>query len=120
VISIGRLSDRGSSSIYPLLERTGGIRPADHIRSRLALTLTDREETSRGLRAQISLRSIARSLKRSASTISREVRRNGGLKDYHAAPSDVAAWDRSHRPKLCKLAHKAYLGPLPGNTCLHV
>jgi DNA-binding CsgD family transcriptional regulator len=118
--SIGRVFDRGSSSIYPLFERTGGIRPADRIRSRLALTLTDREETSRGLRAQMSLRSIARSLKRSASTISREVRRNGGLKDYRAAPSDVAAWDRSHRPKLCKLAGNAYLCPLPGNTCLHV
>jgi hypothetical protein len=107
--SIGRVFDRGSSSIYPLFERTGGIRPADRIRSRLALTLTDREETSRGLRAQMSLRSIARSLKRSASTISREVRRNGGIKDYRAAPSDVAAWDRSHSPKLCKLAGRLSL-----------
>jgi DNA-binding CsgD family transcriptional regulator len=80
--SIGRGFDRGSSSIYPLLARTGGIRPPERIRSRLALTLTDREEISRGLRAQVSLRSIARSLKRSASTISREVRRNGGVKEY--------------------------------------
>jgi DNA-binding CsgD family transcriptional regulator len=88
---IGRVFDRGSLSIYPLLARTGGIRPADRIRSRLALTLTDREEIFRALRAQMSLRPIARSLKRSASTISREVRRNGGIKDYRAAPSDVAA-----------------------------
>ena len=107
--SIGRVFDRGSSSIYPLLARTGGIRPPDRVRSRLALTLTDREEISRGLRAQMSLRSIARSLKRSASTISREVRRNGGIKEYRAAPSDAAAWDRSHRPKLCKMAGNAYL-----------
>ncbi len=85
--SIGRVFDRGSSSIYPLLERTGGIRPPDRIRSRLALTLIDREEISRGLRAQVSLRSIARSLKRSASTMSREVRRNRGVKDYRAATS---------------------------------
>ena len=56
--SIGRLFDRASSSIYPLLERTGGIR------SRLALSLTEREEISRGLIAEKSLRSIARSLKR--------------------------------------------------------
>ena len=83
--SIGRVFDRGSSSISPLLERTGGIRPPDRIRSRLSLTLIDREEISRGLRAQMSLRSIARNLKRPASTISREVRRNGGLKDYRRA-----------------------------------
>jgi len=77
--SIGRGFDRASSSIYPLLERTGGIRPPERTRSRLALTLVEREEISRGLIAKQSLRSIARSLKRSASTISREVRRNGGI-----------------------------------------
>lgn len=107
--SIGRLFDRESSSIYPLLARTGGIRPPDRVRSRLALTLSEREEISRGLRAQTSLRSIARTLKRSASTISREVRRNGGPKLYRAAASDTAAWDRAHRPKLCKLNGNAYL-----------
>jgi hypothetical protein len=93
--SIGRGFDRGSSSIYSLLARTGGIRPPERIRSRLAMTLTDREEISRGLpervndfeivafglQAQVSLRSIARSLKRSTSTISREVRRDGGVKN---------------------------------------
>ena len=71
--SIGRLFDRGSSSIYPLLARTGGIRPAERRRSRLALTLLEREEISRGLRAGLSLRAIARQLKRAPSTIHREV-----------------------------------------------
>ncbi len=107
--SIGRLFERASSSIYPLLERTGGIRPPDRTRSKLALTLAEREEISRGLRAQQSLRSIARALRRSASTISREVRRNGGVKNYRAAQSDTAAWDRAHRPKPCKLAGNDYL-----------
>ena len=107
--SIGRGFDRGSSSIYPLLARTGGIRPPDRVRSRLALTLAEREEISRGLIAKVSLRSIGRDLKRSASTISREVRRNGGTKHYRAAPSDAAAWNRTHRPKPCKLAGKVYL-----------
>ena len=107
--SIGRGFDRASSSIYPLLARTGGIRPPARVRSRLALTLAEREEISRGLIAKVSLRSIGRNLKRSASTISREVRRNGGTKQYRAAPSDVAAWDRAHRPKLCKLNGNAYL-----------
>ena len=46
--SIGRLFERQSSSIYPILEYTGGIRPPDRKRSRLALTLSEREEISRG------------------------------------------------------------------------
>jgi IS30 family transposase len=107
--SIGRGFDRNSSSIYPLLARTGGIRPAERARSRLALTLGEREEISRGLGARHSLRAIARALQRSASTISREVRRNGGPSAYRAARSDQAAWERAHRPKACKLAGSRYL-----------
>jgi len=107
--SIGRLFDRKSSSIYPLLSRTGGIRPPERKRSRFALSLREREEISRGLKAQQSLRSIARTLKRSASTISREVRRNGGSVHYRAARSETAAWDRACRPKPCKLAGNDYL-----------
>ena len=47
--SIGRLFERNSSSIYPLLSSTGGIRPPERTRPRLALTLAEREEISRGL-----------------------------------------------------------------------
>lgn len=83
--SIGRVFDRSSSSIYPLLERTGGIRPPARRRSRLALRLDECDEISRGLVAKHSLRSIARKLHRDPSTISREVRRNGGAKHYRAA-----------------------------------
>lgn len=107
--SIGRGFNRASSSIYPLLARTGGIRPPERVRSRLALTLSEREEISRGLITKMSLRAIARSMRRSASTISREVRRNGGVKNYRAARSDIAAWDRAHRPKPCKLVGNDYL-----------
>ena len=64
--SIGRVFDRESSSIYPLLLRNGGIRPAERRRSRLALSLVDREEISRGLEGGASLRSIARRLSRPA------------------------------------------------------
>jgi hypothetical protein len=80
--SIGCRFNRASSSIYPLLVRTGGIRPRERVRSRLALTLIEREEISRGLCGEMSLRSIARSQERPASTISREVKHNGGTKDY--------------------------------------
>ena len=62
------------------------------------------EMIARGLRAQLSLRVIARHLRRPPSTISREVRRNGGCISYRAARSDQAAWERALRPKSCKLA----------------
>jgi IS30 family transposase len=51
-----------------------------------------------------SLRQIAKQLKRSPSTISREINRNRGLKAYRATQADQAAWDRGHRPKPCKLS----------------
>ena len=107
--SIGRLFDRDSSSIYPLLSRTGGIRPAMRTRSRFALTLVEREEISRGIVAQQSIRSMAALLGRSPSTVSREVRRNGGYNQYRAALADERAWDRTRRPKRCKLAMSPWL-----------
>lgn len=74
--SIGRHFNRASSSIFPHLAQFGGIRPPERKRSRCALSLIEREEISRGLVAKRSLRSIAQSLNRSPSTISREVREN--------------------------------------------
>jgi len=102
--SIGRLFDRESSSIFSILSPSGGIRPAPRTRSKHSLTLFEREEISRGIVCQQSLRSIASHLNRSPSTISREIKRNGGYDDYRAAQADQAAWDRTRRPKLCKLA----------------
>jgi len=102
--SIGRLFDRPSSSIFRQLMPSGGIRPPPRKRSRLALTLAEREEISRGAVSDLSLRAIATQLGRSPSTISREINRNGGLKHYRASQADQAAWDRAHRPKPCKLA----------------
>ena len=102
--SIGRLFDRPSSSIFNMLSPTGGIRPSSRRRSRLALTLPEREEISRGIAGCLSLRTIAMQLGHSPSTISREVNRNGGLKHYRASQADQATWDRAHRPKPCKLA----------------
>ena len=102
--SIGRLFDRPSSSIFNMLAPTGGIRPAPRKRSRLALTQSEREEISRGTVANLSIRSIAAYLQRSPSTISREIKRNGGYAGYRATQADQAAWTRAHRPKPCKLA----------------
>ncbi len=102
--AIGRLFDRPSSSIFNMLAPTGGIRPALRQRSRLSLTLCERDEISRGVVSELSLRAIATQLGRSPSTISREINRNGGLKHYRGSQADQAAWDRAHRPKPCKLA----------------
>jgi hypothetical protein len=95
---------RPSSSIFGQLAPTGGIRPTPRKRSRLALSLSDREEISRGIAASQSLRQMATSLNRAPSTISREIQRNGGYHCYRATQADQAAWDRAHRPKPCKLA----------------
>ena len=101
--AIGRHFDTSHSAISRIIWSTDGIRPLERKRSRLALTLTEREEISRGLVAHLSLRSIAFQLGRAPSTISREVNRNGGLKHYRATQADQAAWDRALRPKPCKL-----------------
>src|SRR4029079_11977791 len=92
--SIGRRFDRASSSVFSVISPSGGIRPPVRHRAKQALTLSEREEISRWLSMRRSLRSIARHLGRSASTVSREVSRNGGADCYRAARSDQAAWDR--------------------------
>ena len=101
--SIARLFDRGHSSIQRILMESGGIRPTLRRRSCRSLTLEEREEISRGVMAERSIRSIAASLGRSPSTISREIHRNGGRGCYRASKADQAAWDRACRPKTCKL-----------------
>ena len=101
---IGRVFGRTSSSIFQHLKPHGGIRPAPRRRSRRVLGLDDREEISRGVATGVSLRAIARQLGRAPSTISRELRRNGGQGRYRATAADKRAWDRASRPKVCKLA----------------
>ena len=107
--SIGRVFGKPSSSIYFQLAPYGGIRPAPRRRSRLALTLSEREEISRGIVARRSIRFMASLLGRSPSTVSREVCRNGGYDRYRAAVADEQAWIRTRRPKRCKLANSPWL-----------
>ena len=80
--SIARSLERGHSAVQGMLSRTGGIRPAPKQRSRIALTLAEREEISRGIAAGHSIRTIASQLGRAPSTVSREVNRNGGRRWY--------------------------------------
>ena len=107
--SIGRAFGKESSSIHFQILPYGGIRPAPRRRSRLALTLIERETISRGLAADQSARFIARQLGRAPSTVSREIKRNGGHDRYRAAGADKWAWARAHRPKRCKLARYRWL-----------
>ena len=107
--AIARLFDRGHSSVQRILGETGGIRPPDKKRSKLALRLSEREEISRGVVAGKSIRAIAASLGRAPSTVSREVKRNGGRRRYRACKADQAAWDRAHRAKRCKLVENRAL-----------
>ena len=93
-----------SPSIYDVLSRNGGVKQIKRHRSSLHLSLAEREEISRSLAQNKSLRVIAKSINRAPSTISREVRRNGGRARYRATASDQAAWERALRPKMCKLA----------------
>ncbi|MCH7821664.1 MAG: helix-turn-helix domain-containing protein, partial [Proteobacteria bacterium] len=71
--SIARLFGRHHSAIQGILSRTGGIRPRQRSRSRLALRLSEREEISRGFVSGQSIRSIAMLLRRAPSTVSREI-----------------------------------------------
>src|SRR6476646_7047953 len=93
-----------TSGVRGYLVRCGGIRPAPRRRSPGRLSLTEREEISRGLAAGLSLRVIAAGLGRAPSTVSREVAAHGGRDRYRAAPADQLAWSRARRPQACKLA----------------
>ena len=107
--TIAQLFNRHHSTISGILSRTGGIRPPNRSRSKFALTLPEREEISRGIVAGHSVRSIAASLDRSPSTVSREIKRNAGRRWYRASKADQAAWDRACRPKTCKLVQNSDL-----------
>ena len=106
--AIARKLDRFPETVVYVLSKHGGVKLPVRSRSSLALNLSEREEISRGLASGLSLRDIASNLQRSPSTISREVKRNGGSHGYRAELADQAAWDRASRPKHCKIAY----GPL--------
>jgi IS30 family transposase len=100
---IGHALGRDRSSIHYVVRCRGGIAPVVRRRSRLALTLVEREDISRGIAVGWSIRRIADDLGRSASTVSREVTRHGGRSDYRATEADARAWEAMLRPKPCLL-----------------
>jgi IS30 family transposase len=96
-------------TVARLLDSVGGIAPRETGRSALRLSLAEREEISIGLQTDESMCAVARRLRRSSSTISREVANNGGRRRYRAAAADRAADRRACRPKVAKLAHRSRL-----------
>jgi IS30 family transposase len=101
---IGRALGKQPGSIHGVVASNGGYVPAVRRRSPRVLTISEREEISRGLAEGASLRRIAGRLHRAPSSISREVARHGGRHRYRAARAEERAWDRARRPKPCKLA----------------
>lgn len=109
---IARALDRVPGVIHNVIASSGGVAPAARTRSPRSLSLAEREEISRGLAAGESLRSISSRLGRCASTISREVTRNGGRDHYRAGLADARAWENASRPKQCLLARRRDLRDL--------
>ena len=98
------LERRNKTGVQQIVVVHGGIAPAARRRAVLALRLEEREEISRGIAARRSIRQIAHGLGRSPSTVSREIRRNGGPRAYRANRADRRAWKRALRAKPCRLA----------------
>ena len=102
--SIARALDRSPATIRTRLLSSGWKRPVPPGEwCSLRLSLGEREEISRGIARGESLRSIAGRLGRSSSTVSREVKINGGCDRYRAVAAHRASRKRAKRPKAMKL-----------------
>jgi IS30 family transposase len=106
---IGVALERRQSTVFNVLNASGGVALRPRQRAASQLSAVEREEISRGLGAGCSVRSIARQLGRCASTISREIARNGGRHAYRGAAAEKRAWDQGRRPKRCLLSTNAPL-----------
>jgi IS30 family transposase len=106
---ISRALGKPPGSVFTVLKHHGGIAPAVPVVRVGHLTSVDRETISRGLEAGASLRSIAVSIERPASTVSREVARNGGRVAYRALTAELRARDAARRPKPSALQHNPLL-----------
>jgi IS30 family transposase len=100
MVEIGRVLGRSTPNVFQILRASGGISPRERQERSGSLCLGEREEISRGLAAGLSLRSIAVRLGRAPSTVSREVRHNGGRAAYRALPAQARALQCASR--LCR------------------
>ena len=98
------LERKNKTGVERIVVLDGGIVPAPRRRASAALRLEEREEISRGIAVGRSIRQVAQGLGRAPSTVSREIRRDGGSQAYRANRADRRAWERALRPKPCRLA----------------
>ena len=102
--SIARALGRPPETVRARLLSSGWRRPVPAPEwCSLRLSMGEREEISRGIARCESLRSIASRLGRSPSTVSREVKVNGGYDMYRATVAHRASRMRAKRPKAMKL-----------------
>lgn len=101
---IGRALGRSPGTIDSVIRTAGGLSPRPRQRAARHLSLAEREELACGLAAGLSLRALGRRLGRAPSTVSREVRRQGGRHAYRASRAEAAAWHAARRPQRCRLA----------------
>jgi IS30 family transposase len=80
-------------------------RPVEWVPRRGALSIEEREEILRGLSRGDTLRTIACQLGRHTSTVSREVKANGGRAAYRIWPAHLRARQCARRPKAKKLSY---------------
>ncbi len=109
ISDIGREVGSPPGSVFSILLPLGGIYQPPQRRRPGCLTLSEREEISRGLAAGESYRVIGARLNRPASTVSREVARNRGRCGYRAIDAEDRAWRRARRPKTCVLERRPQL-----------
>src|SRR5579875_3531442 len=93
------------SGVYLLVGQRGGVlrRVLVEVTGR-RLVLDERVAIAEGLAGGRSFREIAAGLRRSASTVCREVNGHGGRGGYRPMAAHRAAWQAARRPKGCKLA----------------
>jgi IS30 family transposase len=106
---ISRGIGKPPGSVFTVLKYHGGIAPAVARARPGRLTRYEREEISRGLSAGATARAIAAMLGRPASTISREITRNGGRDAYRAIAATARAREQARRPKLSALQRSPLL-----------
>jgi IS30 family transposase len=109
ISEIAKCMDRAMGSIQDWIGEAGGFEPYVPRRAIRTLSLSEREDISRGLAAGDGIREIGRRLGRSPSTISREIARNGGARHYRASRADTAAYERAKRPQRCLLDQRPRL-----------
>ena len=107
---IGQVVGWSERAVRGFISDHGGIDPRKKTRAR-SLSFEERIEIQALWKAKMGIRAIARQLDRSASTISREIKRNGHFQcersatlSYSATRAQVVAYERARRPKPSKLA----------------